>query len=302
MKNNYLRVYMLATLAMIFWGVSYVWTKIVFDYYQPVTIMLIRLGISAAFLFIIIKARRQLHSFDRKDFVSFFILSFFSPFCYFLAETYGLKYVSPTVASVVIATIPLFAPILGFVAFRENISRVNIIGFLVSFFGICVMILGKDFRFTASPLGLLLLFTAVATALVNIVYLKKLTRKYSPLTIIFIQNTMGALMFLPLFLVFELRDFFFIRPSPAAIGSLIALAIFGSSLAFIFYTDAVHKIGIARTYIFGNLVPVFAALSSFIILQEVIDGSKLFGMALVIGGLLLTQIRGMIKKKENKSL
>ncbi len=302
MRNNYLLVYGMAILAMIFWGVSYVWTKIVFDFYQPVTIMFIRLSISGILMFMVIRFRRQFHRIERSDYMNFLILSFFSPFCYFLAETYGLMHVSPTVASVVIATIPLFAPVLGYLAFREKLSIVNMAGFLISFAGIWIMILDQEFRFAASPKGIILLFLAVAAALVNIVYLKKLTLKYSPLTIIFIQNTLGALMFFPLFMLFEFQDFLYIRPSLEAIGSLLALAVLGSSLAFIFYTEAVRKIGIARTSIFGNLVPVFAALSSLLVLKEIIDPGKIFGMSLVIGGLFLTQLTRLFKKKEARRL
>jgi drug/metabolite transporter (DMT)-like permease len=298
LKNNNLPVYVMAILAMIFWGVSYVWTTIVFEFYQPVTIMFIRLSVSGILMFMVITFRRQFHRVERSDYKNFLILSFFSPFCYFLAETYGLKHVSPTVASVVIATIPLFAPVLGYMAFREKLSKVNIVGFLISFAGIWIMILDQEFRFTASPKGIILLFLAVISALANIIYLKKLSLKYSPFTIIFIQNTLGALMFFPLFMVFEFRDFLFIRPSLAAIGSLLALAVLGSSLAFIFYTEAVRKIGIARTSIFGNLVPVFAALSSLVVLQEIIDPGKIVGMLLVIGGLFLTQLTRLFKKKE----
>lgn len=291
----------MAIMAMIFWGVSYVWTTIVFEFYQPVTIMFVRLSISAVMMFVLVRMGRKFRRIERHDYIPFFILSFFSPFCYFLAETFGLKYVSPTVAAVVIATIPLFAPILGFLAFREKLSAVNVAGFAVSFAGIWVMVLDPNFRFTASPWGITLLFLAVAAALANIVYLKKLAVKYNPLTVIFVQNTLGALMFMPLFMVFEFRDFLAIRPSAEAIGSLLALSVFGSSLAFVFYTASVRSLGIARTSIFGNLVPVFAAISSLLLLKETIDTGKIAGMLLVIGGLLLTQVSALKRKRSASS-
>jgi drug/metabolite transporter (DMT)-like permease len=74
--------------------------------------------------------------------------------------------------------------------------------------------------------------------------------------------------------------------------------VFGSTLAFIFYTASVRTLGIARTSIFGNLIPVFAAISSLIILKETIDASKIAGMALVIGGLLMTQLSVLNKKRK----
>lgn len=292
----------MAITAMIFWGISYVWTTIVFEFYQPVTIMFVRLSISAAMMFVVIRLGRQFRRIERQDYIPFLILSFFSPFCYFLAETFGLKLVSPTIAAVVIATIPLFAPFLGFFAFREKLSVINVAGFLVSFAGIWVMVLDQNFRFTASPWGVTLLFLAVAAALANIVFLKRLAVKYNPFTIIFVQNSLGALMFLPLFVIFEFHEFLLIRPSAEAIGSLVALSVFGSSLAFVFYTASVRTLGIARTSIFGNLVPVFAAMSSLILLKETINAGKIVGMLLVICGLLLTQLSSLNRKKTSYGL
>ncbi len=297
MESNKFMVYALAILAMFFWGISYVWSKLVFEYYSPLTVMLIRLAVSSALLWIFFG--RKLSRVEPSDFKSFLILSFFSPFCYFIGENFGLLHVTPTVASVVIATIPVFAPILGIIAFRERISLVNILGFAVSFSGIWVMVLDHEFRFSASPLGLFLLFFAVGSALVNMVYLKKLVVRYSSLSIIAVQNTLGALFFLPLFLVFDLQDFLLVRPSGEAVGSLLALAVFGSTLAFIFYTTAVRAIGIARTSIFGNLIPVVTAVTSLIILKEAIDAGKIMGMVLVIGGLLMTQLSALRGRKKS---
>lgn len=288
-------------MAMLFWGVSYVWTKLVFDFYQPVTIMFIRLGIATILMYLVVAMCGKRQKIYRADYPSFVLLAFFSPFCYFLGENYGLLHVSPTVAAVIIATIPLFAPILGYMGFKEKISIVNITGFLISFAGIWVMVLDQDFSFSASPRGVALLFFAVASALVNIVYLKKLTLKYSPFTIIYVQNGLGALMFLPLFLVFEFNDFITIRPSTSALGALLALAVFGSVLAFMFYTAAVRSIGIARTSIFANLIPIFTAVSSLIILKEVIDTGKIAGMAMVIAGLLMTQVSSIRNRMQQKT-
>jgi drug/metabolite transporter (DMT)-like permease len=283
-------IYFLLFLAVSFWGVSYVWTKIVFEFYGPITIMFIRLVIASALMIAIVKAKGLLQPIDRSDYMAFFWLSFFTPFCYFLGENFGLLYVSPTVASVIIATIPVFAPILGFVAFGEKVTVLNFIGFFISFFGVLVMILDADFKFIASPLGVFLLLFAVLSALINVVFLKKLAIKYSSITIITVQNFLGAIMFMIVFFIFDFRVFLTIIPTWSAVGALIALAVFGSTLAFIFYTSAVRAIGIAKTSIFTNLIPVVTTITALIILKEAIEISKIIGMLIVISGLLMTQI------------
>ncbi|MEE4176419.1 MAG: DMT family transporter [Bacteroides sp.] len=295
MNQARLSVYIRVILAVTFWGISYVWTKMVFEFYSPVTTMFLRLAISSVLLFGIF--RKQLQHIDPKDYTAFFIMSFFSPFCYFIGESFGLLHVSPTVASVIIATIPVFTPILGFIAFSERLSWINILGFFISFTGVMVMVLDAEFKFSASPLGIGLLFFAVLSALINVIFLKKLTVKYSSFTIISVQNLVGALLFLPLFLIFDFSDFLQIRPSGNAIASIIALAVFGSTLAFMFYTSGVRTLGIARSSIFTNLIPVVTAVTSWMILKENIDASKMIGMAIVISGLMLTQLTRLQEKR-----
>ncbi len=299
MQHGKWSIYSLALMAMVFWGLSYVWTKVAFEFYRPVTVMFIRLSLSSVLLFLLFGLRGKLQRIARSDYKAFLILSFFSPFCYFIGENYGLMHVSPTVAAVVIATIPVFTPLLGFIAFRERLSVLNIAGFLVSFSGILIMVLDDGFRFTASPLGLFFLFFAVLSALVNIIFLKKLTFRYSSFTIIWVQNLLGALFFLPLFLAFELGDVIHIRPSATVVGSLVALAVFGSTLAFVFFTTTVRSIGVARTAIFTNLIPVITAIFSFAVLGERIDLSKVIGMQVVIIGLVMTQFHALQQRKKN---
>lgn len=299
-NNKKYLVYLQLVLAVTIWGISYVWMKMVLDYYPPVTAMFLRLSIATALLFILF--RKNLQRIERSDYLSFFFLSFLSPFCYFIGESFGLLHVSPTVAAVIIATIPVFAPVLALIAFNERLSLINIAGFLLSFAGVMVMVLDAEFNFTASPLGVGLLFFAVFSALLNIIFLKKLTVKYSSFTIISVQNLLGALLFMPVFLVFDFGDFINTKPSVNAVAAIIALAIFSSTLAFMFYTTGVRVIGIARTSIFTNLIPVVTAITSYLILKEHINHAKLAGMAIVITGLFLTQFSRLKQKLKARGM
>ena len=297
MQRNVFLVYILTLMAIAFWGISYVWMKVVFQYYEPITTMFLRLCLSSVFLFILLKIMGKNEKVKREDYLSFVVLSFFSPFCYFLGESFGLKFVSPTVAAVIIATIPVFTPMLGYFAFHERLTWLNILGFIISFTGVVIMVLDFEFRFSASPKGVLLLFFAVFSALVNIIFLKKLALKYSSTTIIKVQNFLGALFFMPLFFIFDFSYFITVKPTSEVIWALIKLAVFASTLAFIFFTISVRRIGIARTSIFANLIPVFTAIFSYFLLRESIDLSKIMGIIIVISGLLLSQSARWRRKK-----
>ena len=291
MKNSKFYPYGTAIIAMLLWGMSFVWTAIALRYYEPISIIFMRLSISTIFLFVSLKLMGKFEKIQRSDYKLFIMSALFNPFLYFLGENYGIKLTSPTVSAVLIATIPLFAPILAFFMLREKLSILNIIGMLISFFGVIIMLLNRSFSLEASPLGIAALLLAVASAVAYSIFLKKLSSRYSPIFIIAIQNLIGLTLFLPVFLVFDFNHFITIKPSFEVISSIIALAVFCSSIAFILFTIATREIGVSKTNIFANLIPVFTGVFSFFIIGEDLNSQKLIGISLVVGGLFFAQLK-----------
>jgi len=79
------------------------------------------------------------------------------------------------------------------------------------------------------------------------------------------------------------------RPSFNALASLVMLALLASALAFTLFAYGVRELGAARTSVFGNCIPVFTAVLSWLLLKEEINLRMILGIALVITG-LLTQL------------
>lgn len=276
---------------MICWGLSFVWIKIVYLYYHPLTTIFLRLVISSVLLWIIIRILKKKEKIQKADYKNFLILAFIEPFCYFLGESYGLSMnVSSTVASVIIATIPVFTPIAAYFALKEKLTLLNFFGLFISFIGVLTMVINNDFSFSADPLGVLLLFFAVLSAMFYAVYLKKLAHKYNSFTILSVQNLIGAIYFLPLFLLFDFGHFIAIKPNLELLTALLQLAIFASTMAFLFFIPVVRDIGVSKANIFTNFIPVFTAIFSYFILSEVLTFNKIVGMLVVLAGVLLTQV------------
>ncbi len=282
-------VYFYALAAMVFWGMSFIWTSILLGYYQPVTIILIRLILSAFFLFLVLLLSGKLQRIDRKDFLPLFLSALFNPFLYFLGENYGIKFSTSTIAAVIIATIPLFAPVFGYLAFRERLTWLNIAGVLLAFAGIVIMLPARDLSMDADLKGILFLFGAVVSALFYTVFLKRLTFRYSPVTLIAWQNLIGIFLFLPVFLVFDLRHFVTVIPDGKVISAFLFLAILCSSVSFVFFAKSVKELGISKSNIFSNLIPVFTAIFSYFILSEPFTLTKVAGILIVVTGVFLSE-------------
>jgi len=288
-----LKIYAYAVLAMLFWGLSFVWFKQVNRHLEPLTIIFFRLILSGAMLLLFQWLSKGLEKIRKSDLKWFFLLAFTQPFCYFLGESFGLSLVSSTVAAVIITTIPLFSPIAAFLAFREKVSREVLTGILFSFIGIIIMLINPDLTFSADPAGILLLFVAVFAAVAYSVVIKKLAFGYRPVTIITMQNLIGAMYFLPLFLVFDLKNISNARPDNLTWIALLELALFASTLSYLFYIISIREIGIIKANVLTNLIPVFTAIFSYFVLKEGFTVAKITGIIIVITGILISQYRSL---------
>lgn len=274
---------------MLFWGLSFIWSAQLLQYYQPITIIFVRLVISAGLLHLFISLTGLRQKILRSDVKLILLSALFNPFLYFLCENYGLKFSTPTLAAVIIATIPVFSPIVAWFTFRERLTRMNLAGIAISFFGILIMLLNRDFKIVSDPGGLLFLFGAVFSALFYSVVLKRLTSRYSALTLVSSQNLIGIFLFLPFFLLMEADQALTVPISGSIITSFLLLAVLASSAAFVFFAHSVKLIGISKSNIFSNLIPVFTAFFSFLLIQEEFTLRKIAGIAIVITGVYLSE-------------
>ncbi len=289
MNKSEVKNYILMFFAMTFWGASFVFIKIVYKYTGPITMIFSRLIIASIILMTIYVINKKREKIDKKDYLLFFVMGFTEPFLYFIGEGYGMKYVSSTHASVIIATIPIFAMLASMVFYKEKVSLTNMLGVIISFSGILIMIGIKVLNEKGSIIGILLMFFAVFAAVANSLLIFRLGDKYSSLTIITFQNLVGAFLFLPMFLFLEAGNFSYSMFNSEFIISILFLAIFPSVLSFLLYISVLKKIGVTKTSVFSNLIPIITGIFSFILLGSRFNLREVFGVLIVIAGLFLTQ-------------
>jgi drug/metabolite transporter (DMT)-like permease len=283
------RPYLALVFSMIFWSFSFVWFKIANRDYDPITIVFIRLAVASLFLSTFLwltKGYTKIAPSDRKYFL---LLAIFEPFLYFLGESFGLTYVSSTVGSVIISTIPVFAVLFAWIFYRERLRYINYAGVILSFIGVLIFITNASGSIAMSLKGLTLMLLAVSAAVGYNMMLHKLASKYNPIYIVNVQNVIGLILFLPLFLIFDLHKLTATGIVAESFTSIILLAVFASSGAFALFAYSVRHLGISRANVFSNLIPLFTALFAFLLVGDKITLRNIAGMAVVIAGLFLSQ-------------
>lgn len=291
-KHTKALTYILITASVIFWGISFILTKELFltEEHMTVTILItLRLAIATAVMFPALLLAGKLQRIRREDIKWFLLLAFCEPFIYHLCETSGVQLVSGSLASVVIATIPLFVPFGMWIAYRHRINPTLIVGVVMSLTGVGVMLLGGD-GLTGNLNGILFLVGAVVIAVVYTLLLVKVVDHYNPLVITTWQNLIGLIYFLPLMLAFDGSQLALLSWSPKMLTLILVLGICCSTLAYAGYNYGVRTLGASEACIFNNAIPIFSLIAAVIIGQEQFSWAKLAGMTIVIAGVVIAQL------------
>lgn len=292
MKKNKTLVYILLTVAAVFWGISFILTKELFltEEHMTVTVLIaLRLLIASIVMLPALALTHRLERIRKGDLKWFLLLTLCEPFIYHLCETSGVQLVSGSLASVIVATIPLFVPFGVWVAYRKHISLPVVVGVVMSLIGVSIMLTGGE-GLRGNAQGLLFLSGAVVIAVVYTLLLVKVVDRYSPIVITTWQNLIGFVYFLPLMLIFDRSSLTLLSWSPRMLGLLLVLGICCSTLAYAFYNLGVRTLGASEACIFNNTIPIFSLLAAVFIGQEQFSWNKAAGVAIVIVGIVISQL------------
>ncbi len=284
-------VYMASTFAITLWGASYIWTNRLIGLDIPIFyFVFVRIFIAGIALLILNAIMGYVTAIRRKDMPKFLLLALCEPFVYFLCETAGVKLTgSPTISAMVIATIPIFSIAAGLIFFKEKVNYVNIIGIVLSIFGIVLVAMAQGDLGEHFIWGIGLLLVAVISEVGHASLTKSLSGDYPSQTIVMYQFLIGSVYLLPLFLFKGLDDF-----SPRYLSGevwmpIICLAILCSSAAFTLWVSTIKSLGVAKSGIFSALIPVAAAIIAFVLGDEALNSRQVLGIAISTAGVILSQ-------------
>lgn len=256
---------------------------------MTVTLLItLRLAIATLVMVPVLLAMGKMQRIRRKDIKWFLLLTLCEPFIYHLCETSGVQLVSGSLASVIIATIPLFVPFGMWIAYRQRIRWAIVVGVVMSMVGVGVMLIGGE-GLRGNIKGMLFLSGAVVIAVVYTLLLVKVVDHYNPVVITTWQNIIGLAYFIPMALATNSGNILMLSYSPRMLGILLILGICCSTLAYACYNYGIRRLGASKASIFNNTIPIFSLIAAVAIGQEPFLWSKLLGMVIVIVGVVISQ-------------
>lgn len=285
--NTWLFTYGALVLAVLFWGLSFVATKVALQSFTPFCLIFARFS-AASIFFGYLLFRKNAPLIHRSTFKKIFLLALFQPGLYFFFETYGLKYTTATKTSLIIATIPVVVMVLSIIFLKERVRMINLAGILISLLGISLLVFGGT-ELTGIEeviLGDLLVFGAVFSAAIYMIFTRHLGKTIRPTQITGLQMIFGTVIFFPFFL-WDQASMQWHMVTMESIIAVTGLIIFATIGAFLCYNFALSKIEATKVSVFINVIPIITAIAAWALLGESLTPTQMTGGLIVIGAVCL---------------
>ena len=213
-------------------------------------------------------------------------------------STWGVKYISSGLGAIIGAIVPLWIVIISF--FRgERLSKLTVMGLIISFCGICVIFydhlkdfLKPDFRF-----GIFLSITATITWAFGTLYTKKKAASFNP------YFSLGLQMFISSIFVFAITGAtgtsISLSAIPAASWWAIGyLVVFGAVLTFIAFIYALQHLPAEVSSIYAYINPIVAVILGAFIFGESLNLAIAIGGTVTLSGLYIVNYALRKSRKE----
>lgn len=208
----------------------------------------------------------------------------------FLGMFQAAEFVSPGLATVIANTQPLLAAVLAHAFLDEKLSGRAKLGLVAGLAGI-VAIAFPGFALGNShnlAFGIGYVLIAAAGVSVGNVAIKRLTGKVDAVMAMGFQLLLGAG---PLAIIaLSTEDVGSVIWSIRFITVLVALAVFGTALAFWLWFGALERVDLNRANAFTFLVPILGLIIGATLFHERVGWIQALGIALVLSGIGLVQM------------
>jgi len=280
---------------ILIWGSSFTAIKILLNEITPLDLSFLRSVLAAFALILLIWFNEgfvRLKKVLREKFLYFVLLGIIGVGLFNIFQNLGIQYTSSGIASVLLATNPLFVLILGVIFLREKITRNKLIGGIFGFVGVTVIIFGGkniiSILLSSSFVGnIMALLSALCWGL-YVIMNKRVLRQYSPLLLTTSAFIFGSLLLFLLYL-FSGNLYVIIDLSITSWLLVIYLGFVSSALAYFLWNYTLERMKASKASIFLFLIPVVAILLGKVILAEKITFFVVAGTCLVLSGIYLVE-------------
>jgi drug/metabolite transporter (DMT)-like permease len=277
-------------LACFFWAVSFIASKVALESASPLTVVTLRLVLSALCFALWFSWRGWPRLSWRRDGRGLLLLSLAGTSLHYGTQTYGLQFTPAANASLYASTCPIAIAWLAAWALGERLNWRKLAGLGLALAGVLAAMgleTVRAFEVRSYLKGDFMVFSSIMLWALFTVYGKRLSARLGALELLGVVTLIGAATMLP-----------FWAASPGAslaamsLRSWLATAFLGltcSFLATLLYFLALERAESQKVGVYLYTIPVMTYLAAWLYLGEPIGWNLIAGLLLVVGGVCLTE-------------
>lgn len=265
------------------WGASYFFIRVAVPAFGPAALVALRVVIGGLLLWGVASALRR-PIVVRRHLPRLAILGLLNAALPYLLISAAELHLTASFAAILGATVPLFAAIMAARFLGERLTASRIGGLVLGIVGVAVMVgWGPMALDGATALSVLAMLVASASYASSGIYTKLKLNGASTYSLALGQQ-LGALVWLAIPGVLLVPRS---MPSPAAVGSLLALGLLSTGVAYLMFFELLERVGPTKTTTVTYLIPIVGMLAGAVMLGEPLTGGMLVGLVLVLASVLL---------------
>ena len=271
----------------VIWGGSFFFIEVALGSFGPLSLVLVRVAMAAAFLWIFLAVRRERMSLPAGAASALLILALLNNVIPFILFAEAQREITGGLGSILNATTPIWGVIVAHVLTAdEKATPGKVLGVALGFAGVAVtMGVGSLGGIGTHWLAQLeCLAATLCYGLAGVWARRFKTMGVPPVAVATGQLTAATLVMLPLVLLFE-PPWAAAMPTAQAWAALAGLALVCTSFAYILYFRLLASAGATNSLLVTFLIPISAILLGALFLGEQLEPRHFAGMALIGAGL-----------------
>ena len=279
-ENHKYNIYMF--IATIFFGMTYVLTKICLNYSTELHIISFRFLI--AFVISLIFLQRKIFPLKIKEILYSLILSVLL-FMVFITMTIGVKYTTATNASFLISLSVIFIPFFSWIFNKEKPKKSIFIVLIIALIGIMLLTLDKNLEF---HIGDILCLICSLLFSFHVLITERFVKNNNPITLGVLQ--FGGVALLSFLVQYPIEKFTLPKNEKFWI-SLMILSVFCTALAYIIQTVSQKKLSSTLIGLILSLEPIFSGIFGYFILNEYLTFQQYIGAFLLLISVIYVSVK-----------
>ncbi|CAN7496980.1 DMT family transporter [Rossellomorea sp. LjRoot5] len=277
-----------ATMSISFWGISFVSTKAVLGTLDPYTLLVLRFGIGALFLLMLLLLKGYKLTIPLKYIPHLIILGVLGVFIHQVIQATALLNIDASTAGWMISFSPVSTVILSMMFLHEKMTLPKALGMIIAITGVLMVTTagsGQSIGFAAN-IGYLLMILSTLNWAVYSVLLKKLRIELPSLVITYYMSLLGFSLTIP-FLIRNRGWEGISQLSNVEWAHLMFLGVFVSGIAYWYWAKALEVLDASKVSMFLYLEPVTTLVAALLLLHEKIFLISILGGVIIIIGVVI---------------